>query len=86
MELESELFLEEEQHGPLPSCTPACYLQHKSPLFLHLSLKEHGRLSLKFPECTSAISFVCSPPHPVPGPPKETPKDGKNLQDVNYGL
>ena len=32
--------------------------------------------------------FFClfpAPPAP-PDPPKETPKDGKNLQDVNYGL
>lgn len=32
--------------------------------------------------------FFCLFPAPLPrpGPPKETPKDGKNLQDVNYGL
>ena len=60
----AKLFLEEEQNAPLPSCTPACYLQHKSALFLHLSLKEHARLPLKLPDCTSEISFVCSLPRP----------------------
>lgn len=40
-------------------------------MFLYLSLQEHGKLSLKFPECTQENSFVCIFLPPLSSPPKE---------------
>ena len=53
--------LERKREVLLPIRTQlVIYKSIKGALFLYLSLKEHGKLSLKFPECTNEISFVCA--------------------------
>lgn len=90
MELESwsSFFLEKERGVLLPLLSPVFYWgQLKSALFSYLSLKEHGAPSLQFPESTQEISYcLFYSSHPRGPSPRNTPRDCKNLQDMNYGL